>query len=495
MLNLETLEEFLSKENKVKGNLFESNQMIVFLFTSSGKILYANPTLLDQMDLSFKTLKSKSIFDFFSTKRSKRISTVTQKFKKGKTVDNFDLKVKEVDKGNYHFEIDSFPIDEKGTIIFVLSIICDITRRNGIKRKLKELSDITKHSADSTIKTDTQFRITYMNPAAEKLYGWKLEEVRGKTPAIFNAEENVKGFQNIIYKTVTSGHVYEGTYLNKRKDGTKFHCEMRISPLFDESGNIYAFTSSQRDVTQRIKTEKRLKKALIKSDFYKDLLAHDMGNILNNIKSSIQLLEITDPNNQLSKEKREVMAIVKQQVKRAASLISNVRKLSEIDEVDFSLKPVNIKILIKRALNDIISRFQEKDLKINLNIPQDQIKVKGGNLLLDVFENILINSCIHNDSEMIQIWVEVFKIQSEGEKLMKLEFKDNGIGICDERKETIFDRNFNKEKSRGGMGLGLSLVKKIIEEYGGQIRVENRVKEDYSFGSNFILLLESAESK
>jgi two-component system phosphate regulon sensor histidine kinase PhoR len=164
-----------------------------------------------------------------------------------------------------------------------------------------------------------------------------------------------------------------------------------------------------------------------------------------------------------------------------------------MESMDIPLKPINIKTLIESACKDIRSRFQNKDLKISIEITRGPYTVKGGDLLLDVFENILINGCIHNDAETIQLWIKASKIRKHGEKFIKIEFKDNGIGIKEERKESIFKRGFKKEKSRGGMGLGLSLAKRIIRKYGGQIRVENRIKGDPTQGSNFIILIEEAK--
>ena len=70
---------------------------------------------------------------------------------------------------------------------------------------------------------------------------------------------------------------------------------------------------------------------------------------------------------------------------------------------------------------------------------------------------------------------------------IKIEFKDNGISITDDAKEKIFQNNHKKDNNGRGMGVGLSLVNNIIESYNGNIRVENRVKNDYTQGSNFIV--------
>ena len=76
---------------------------------------------------------------------------------------------------------------------------------------------------------------------------------------------------------------------------------------------------------------------------------------------------------------------------------------------------------------------------------------------------------------------------------IKFEFKDNGIGIEDEKKENLFQRSYYEDISKGGMGMGLSLVKKIVDKFNGKIWVENRINGDYTKGSNFILLLREAQ--
>ena len=128
-------------------------------------------------------------------------------------------------------------------------------------------------------------------------------------------------------------------------------------------------------------------------------------------------------------------------------------------------------------------------MEINLNTTEDNIKVIGGELLIDAFENLLINGVVHNDSDIIRLWIDIFKVIEEGNHYVKIEFKDNGLGIIDERKTVIFKRNYKQDRSTGGMGIGLSLVKTIITSYDGKVWVENRIKGDYTQGSNFVVLL------
>ena len=107
----------------------------------------------------------------------------------------------------------------------------------------------------------------------------------------------------------------------------------------------------------------------------------------------------------------------------------------------------------------------------------------------EIFDNILINAVKYTKENEINIEVKISRKLLNEKQYVKLEFIDNGIGIHDSIKERVFQRTYSQTNSQSGLGLGLSLVKKIIESYQGQIRVENKIKGDYSKGSNFIVLL------
>ena len=236
-----------------------------------------------------------------------------------------------------------------------------------------------------------------------------------------------------------------------------------------------------------------LKESYYKIDFYKDLLAHDMGNILHNIKTSLQLLEMWKDDPTKSDKRAEVIELIKTQVERGSSLITNVRKLSEIEKGEIILKSVDAKKMIETAIEQAQLRFSNKALEIKREMSKETYNAKGAVLLPDAFENILINGILHNGSKKIQLWVNLSKIQENGKSFIKIEFKDNGYGIIDERKKVIFERSYKKDRSTGGMGIGLSLVKKIIEDYDGRVGIEDRVKGDHTKGSNFFILLEEAK--
>jgi len=138
---------------------------------------------------------------------------------------------------------------------------------------------------------------------------------------------------------------------------------------------------------------------------------------------------------------------------------------------------------------NIPKKESKKKKSFQIDSPFKTYDIKANELLLDVFENILINATRYNDNSIIEVLIKISRFQKDGIKFLKIEFIDNGIGIYDDRKKIIFQKGYKKEKQSKGMGLGLSLVKKIIKSYNGQIWGEDKIKGDYTKGSNFIIII------
>ncbi len=229
-----------------------------------------------------------------------------------------------------------------------------------------------------------------------------------------------------------------------------------------------------------------LNTAYNRAEFYKDLCSHDINNILQAILSGMQLCEMNldDPH-----EIKSIIKIITDQVIRGANLISNIRKLSQIEGTKISLKRTKIRNILKKSVDYIKKSYTDKKINIKVDSVSEQLYIQANELISDVFENILINAIKHNKSAILEIEVMISREQKLGVNYLRFEFQDNGLGISDPRKEKIFQRGYSKNKTAQGMGLGLSLVKKIIENYKGEIWVEDRVIGDYSKGSNFVLLI------
>lgn len=237
------------------------------------------------------------------------------------------------------------------------------------------------------------------------------------------------------------------------------------------------------------RSEESYKEAYDRARLYKDIFSHDIGNIIQNISLSV---EFSKTSKNKSNMEYDMLNIIEDQIFRAKNLIKNVQKLSEIEKTTPPLKSIKIIEKLRESVNFIRNSFPETDLKIDIDPNFDDLTVLANELIVDVFENILVNSINYNENPHKEISIKAFELEENSKKYIKLEFEDNGIGIEDSRKTIIFHRGHHGEKGSKGMGLGLSLVKKIITLYNGQIWIEDRVRGDSSKGSNFVILLQKA---
>lgn len=257
--------------------------------------------------------------------------------------------------------------------------------------------------------------------------------------------------------------------------------------------NLFSFllaTGLSSPVEEKLKkSEKEHIEAYNRAEFYKDLFAHDMNNILQNILSSIDLIPYYLEEQENKEKIYSLINVAKDQVNRGANLSSNVRHLSELEKGDFSLKKIEVMDVLNKAVKYVRESFHDKELQIDVISEVESFFMMGNQLLMDLFENLLINAIKHNENEKIEILIKISELRNQDERYLKIQFIDNGIGIPDKMKEKIFQESSLKTRKSTGMGLGLSLVKKILDTYKGEIWVEDKVKGNYSRGSNFIILL------
>jgi PAS domain S-box-containing protein len=134
----------------------------------------------------------------------------------------------------------------------------DITERKTAEEQLRLLSSVTRQVSDSIMSTDSRFRIIYMNRAAQDMFGYSIDEVRGKDLATFHITPPAEQTNRTVRDTIHQGKVWYQNILKKRKDGSTIICDCRLSPLYDEEGQICAYIDVQHDVTEQKEVEGKL---------------------------------------------------------------------------------------------------------------------------------------------------------------------------------------------------------------------------------------------
>lgn len=493
----------LSKElEKVKKNYvhtMDNTKNIIFNWNSNGDIIYANKYTEYYFGLNQTELRTKSINDFFF-KKSENPETIFNKITKEYKVFQKEYETFETEHQGKDGEISWISWnhviikDEKENVDSILSIGNDITQFKRTEQKLRESEEkyrnILENIKEGYFEVNLEGIFLHVNDAFCVIIQYSREEIINTKYDKFTDEKN----RNLIYsefhdvfKTKKDRGMLLVTFKNKNK--RKVIIETSVYLRYDQLGNIIGFIGLCRDVTQLKRAEQKLKKseqkyreAFGRADMFKDLIIHDINNILQIIQSSTEIYQISAD----AIDKDEMISLIQKNVRRGTKLVQNAVKLSKIEDSEISLKNINLIQFLNNSLDIMNKKFGEREIYMKLDIPKENIHVKANELLTDVFENILFNAVKYCEKKVLTLYIKVSILEDKNQ--VKLEFKDNGIGIQDDRKKLIF-QTYGKKKGSKGLGFGLSIVKKIIDMYKGSIWVENAVQGDYTQGSNFILLL------
>ncbi|KKK45609.1 hypothetical protein LCGC14_0998090 [marine sediment metagenome] len=391
--------------------------------------------------------------------------------------------------------------NEEGDIIGVVLVFRDISERRQARRTILKAEEDYKKLFNSMVAGFAHHKVIFddngkpidyvfleINPAFEKFTGLQKDLIIGK-----KVTEALPGI-------VDSDFDWIGYYGEVSLTGERKSFEQYFEPL-DKWYSVEVYSSEKgyftvifTDITRIKRTEQELKnserkyrEAYNRGQFYKDLFAHDINNILQNVLSSVDTILLANEKPEGKDISDDMLKTITEQVNRGAKLVSNVRSLSEIDDAKIVLGEIESFNFIEKAVKYVEECYKEKNLKITIDAENRSYNVIANELILDVFENVLINAVKYNDNTEIEIIIKISKEKKDKRNFTKFEFMDNGIGIQEERKQNVFERT--NRKSFNGMGLGLSLVNHIISKYEGHIWVEDRVKNDYTKGSNFVILI------
>ncbi len=326
----------------------------------------------------------------------------------------------------------------------------------------QERSEIMlRYIADAIVFTDDKGYILYVNPAWEKLNGYTLDEVQGRRSNLIQSGETPLAVYQAMWNTITSGKTWKGDLKNRRKDGSLYVAELVIVPVHSAEGNIQHYVGVQRDVTALRELD------ALKERFVADA-AHDLGNPVAVLNTSLYMLRHAPA------QLEQRLPILEYQVKRLDALVKDLLTISQLDRevelVDASYIP------FVQLVGQIVQGQQllasQKQIHLTADLPDDTPPLIGDVQAIErVIVNLVANALTYTPDGG-QVHVQVSRQQSE----IIFSVKDTGIGISPIELTRIFDRFYRTPSARrktAGTGLGLPIVKKIVELHGGRIEVES----------------------
>jgi signal transduction histidine kinase len=274
-----------------------------------------------------------------------------------------------------------------------------------------------------------------------------------------------------------------------RKDGSKINVNLKQTGLkddkLDRNTNVWIIEESSKYNTK----EKPKMDRCTNAEVYLDILNHDIEKLTRAITTYSELL-LMKPD--LPEQFRKYFESTLNNSKSIIDLIANIRNLSHLENNTFEIKNVDVFKMLAEAIDIVQQNNPNREIKINQSISESEVIVRSNDLLVFAFVNIISNAIkFENGRDLV---IDISHSPYDNGAYWKLEFKDNGPGVPNDLKERIFCDFEVGSQYKHGSGLGLAVVKGIIERSGGKVWVEDNIINDQLKGSNFVILIPKTEN-
>ncbi len=402
-----------------------------------------------------------------------------------KTSGEFVLFFREIQYLTHIYEQQIFSVSKKTSVFIYMA---DVTAQKYAEKQLNkknialtETTNLLNNILDSSIEysiiaTNLDGDILVWNEGAHRNYGYDADEMVEKenirishTPADIQAG-NVKNFFDIALKQEKA----EGIFDCIRKDGSRFLCSVVATLRRNHAGSPIGFVLISKDITEQKKLEEQLIKNNKELEQFAYITSHDLKAPLRAIERLASWIE-EDNAEKLDKNSKENLALLRQRVNRMANLIAGILQYSRVGRVDLNISSIDTKLLLNEVI-DSLDPSKKFTIIVADNLPTlqtDQI------ILSQVFSNLISNSIKHHHQNKGEIEISV----TDEDNFYAFYVKDNGPGIEPEYHEKIF-QIFQTLRSRDefeSTGIGLSIVKKIVESQGGKITLNSEKGKGTTF--------------
>ncbi|BAI61358.1 putative histidine kinase [Methanocella paludicola SANAE] len=382
--------------------------------------------------------------------------------------------------------------DAWGKPVRMFGTVQDITEHKRAEEALRESEEKFRKFFDIPLIgaaiTSPEKRFILVNDKLCEMFGYSREELlKTSWDKITSPEDMPRNLD--AFKRLMSGEIDTYTFEKRfiHKNGSIVYVLLSVECIRREDGTVDYLISNYNDITKRKHAEIALQEAKNQAEIYLDLMGHDINN-LNQI--ALGYLELA--NDQLKDDKvRELISKPVEVITSSSNLIENVRKLQKSRTHGLRIEAIDLNDVLSR-LKTHYSKVPDKEVHIELTSSPNAFIMANG-LINDVFSNLIINAIKHsNNAKPVNICIRLERVTGVKE-LIKVAIEDNGPGIPDEIKNKLFTRFQRGNTKATGKGLGLYLVKTLLDDFHGKVWAEDRVQGDYTRGSRFVVTLPAVE--
>ncbi len=367
--------------------------------------------------------------------------------------------------------------------------------REGLAAQSTLMATALEQNPSPIVITDTDGVVVYINPKFTELTGYWSDEIIGQNMRVFKSGKTPPEVYRSLWETVKAGREWQGELLNRKKDGTLYWENAKISPLHNEAGTVISLIKIAEDVTKRRRMEEDIRKlnaeleyrviqrnALLEAsnkelDDFCDAVSHDLRGPLSRLQgfSHVLLDECSEP---LDNQGKLYVERINKTCRELKHIIDALLSLSQLTRRGIAYQNVDLSIIAKSIADELKRSQPERDAEF---VIAPDVAVKGDEALLTlVLENLLGNAWKFT-SKHPQARIEFGIARTEFKSVYFV--RDDGIGFDMKYVNKLFKpfQRIHGSDEYPGAGLGLAYVQRIIKRHGGRIWVEGEVEKGATF--------------
>ncbi|HEY6122530.1 MAG TPA: PAS domain S-box protein [Pyrinomonadaceae bacterium] len=490
-------EEAERRSEQELNEFFENATEAIHWVDPDGKILRANQAELRILGYSAEEYIGHHISEFHVDQEE--IANILACMAKGESLEQYPAQMRCKSGKIIDVLINSSAYFEEGRFVHSRCFTRDVTEQLRAERAMRQLAAIVETTDDVIIGKDLSGIVTSWNAAAERLYGYKAEEIIGHAISILIPPDRLDEEPKILARLNRGEKIDHYETVRVAKDGRRIEVSLTVSPIKDADGHVIGCSKIARDITDRKRAEAE-REALLKSehearalaeeanrvkDEFLATLSHELRTPLNAILGWASLLQGGKLN---PEDITRAIEIIERNAKVQSQLIEGVLDVSRIvsGKLQLDVRPVQLSAVIEAALDSIRPAADARNMTVNVTTTGTEPLVSGdSNRLQQVVWNLLSNA-VKFSAPGGEISVAVRSMGNDVEIVVS----DTGQGISRDFLPLVFDRfrqaDSSTTRKHGGLGLGLAIVRHLVELHGGSVRADSRGKNK---GATFTVTL------